>query len=76
MEIILNSAEVAFKLRCSIQTIKKMVREGNIPYFKCAKGLRFVLAEIEDLFFLGASGGQQNHFKLMAGGVGFVPFAW
>ena len=51
MEIILNCAQVAAWLRCSEATIKKMVKQKDIPFIKCGKRLLFIVAELEDWFF-------------------------
>ena len=51
MEIILNCAQVAAWLRCSETTIRKMVKQKQIPFIKCGRRVLFIAAELEDYFF-------------------------
>ena len=52
MEIILNCVQVAAWLRRSEATIRKLVRQKQIPYIRCGRRVLFIAAELEDWFFL------------------------
>ena len=51
MEIILACTQVATWLRCSERTIKKMVKQEQIPCVQCGKKSLFIVSELEDWFF-------------------------
>jgi len=51
METILSCTQAAAWLRCSETTIRKMVKQKQIPYIKCGKRMLFIAAELEDYFF-------------------------
>jgi predicted DNA-binding transcriptional regulator AlpA len=50
MEILLDCEDVAACLKLSTATIKKMVRQEQLPCIKLKKGLRFIASELEDWF--------------------------
>lgn len=50
MEKLLNCEQVAAWLRCSESTVKKMVRQKQIPCIKLRKGIRFIVSELEFWF--------------------------
>lgn len=45
---VLNIKEVADYLHCSVSTIRKLIRENNIPYFRIGSKLLFEKEKVEE----------------------------
>ena len=67
VEIILNCTQVAAWLHRSEATVKKMVKQKQIPSIKCGKRILFIVSELEDWFFHKAEISDQYRRKTRYG---------